>query len=110
MSFKQFVIYLHDLTNIVCTVVIQEHKVMVKTLTVKKLWQIWQITAFHQVFYQFSITFPMQIDFSSPKFFPPNLLQSLFAKAFYCTVYRYIYKPYHLLSNGSLYIANYVAS
>ena len=39
-----------------------------------------------------SITFPMQMDFNSPKFFLPNFLQSLFtkiftAKDFYCIVW-----------------------
>ena len=30
-----------------------------------------------------SITFPIQMDFNLSKFFPPNFLQSLFAKLFY---------------------------
>ena len=47
----------------------------------------WQITAIRQVFLPILtiyITFPMQMDFNSPKFFPPNFLQSLFAKVFDC--------------------------
>ena len=51
----------------------------------KKLWQIWWITVIYQIFspaFTISITFPMQMDFSSPKIFPPNFLQSLFTKLF----------------------------
>ena len=51
----------------------------------KKLWRILQTTAIHQVFLPIctiSIAFPMQMDFNLPKFFPPNFLQSLFAKVF----------------------------
>ena len=66
----------------------------VKTLAVKNLWQIWQITAFRQVLspiFTISITFPMQMDFNSPKFFcqtsyspySPNFFT---AKVFYCMV------------------------
>ena len=58
-----------------------------KTFAVKKLWRIWRITAFYQAFlpiFTISIVFPMQMDFSLPKFFPPNFLQSSFAKVFYC--------------------------
>ena len=59
-----------------------------------KIWQTWWITAIHQVFspiFIIFIIFPMQMDFNSPTFFPPNFLWSLFAKlftakVFYCTV------------------------
>ena len=52
----------------------------------EKLWQIWQITAIRQAFlpiFTIPITFLMQMDFNSPKFFLLNFLQFLFAKPFY---------------------------
>ena len=53
---------------------------------------LWRITAIHQVFLPIltiSITFPMQMDFNLPKFFPPNFLQSLFAKLCAANVFYY---------------------
>ena len=59
----------------------------VKNIGDKKLWRIRQITAIRQVFlpiFTISITFPVQMDFNAPKFFPPNFQESLFTKPFYC--------------------------
>ena len=55
----------------------------VKTLVVKKLWQIWRITAFCQVLlpiFIISLTFLMQMDLNSirpAKFFLPNFLSTV---------------------------------
>ena len=57
-----------------------------KTLAVKELWQIWQITAIHQVFlpiFTISITFPMQMDFNSPKCFSAKLPAVLIHQTFF---------------------------
>ena len=58
-----------------------------------------------------SITFPMQMVFNSPKFFPPNFLQSLFAKFFdrQCfLLYDMLMSNYVSTQHLILYIMDYV--
>ena len=60
-----------------------------------------------------SITFPMQLDFNSPKFFPPNFLQPcspkcFIAKVLYCMVYSIFWCQCTLTSNNCLlYVVTY---
>ena len=56
---------------------------------VKNFGELQQFAKFLPIF-TISITFPMQIDFSSLTFFPPNFLQSLFAKLFCNQIFYYM--------------------
>ena len=65
----------------------------VKILVTINFGWIWWITAKRQVFspiFTISITFPMQMNFNSPKLFPSNFLHSLFAKVFNAKTFYYM--------------------